>query len=360
MSFCLFDPQHLSASTEMPWDMKPGCRCASCSVSLLRLGFSVPWSRPWADPCCLWFCWGSAKDKMGVVSLLGLCTRPCWGHLGCCGCWGATPWLNGKYRAANPPAGGKPCSCPTFSFPPPYSSSFILFLLLFLLFSHPPLPPPSSSFSFILLLLFLLPPSSSSFFLPLLYLILLLLPIPSPSPSHSAAPWPSPLHSQLSIFFPNRCWCLSSEEHLNAEISLSPQDQQAKSLTFPISINVTRPSAPHGLLPSTQHQHHLWDADKVMALECHHPSSPCPLPALQPQTFCCYGAELVSFEDAIGNEWECFSLGIEMFSALGCAMCMDRQDLERAVPQAKDPKRPPCSKTGSKDPSKHTKWMRPY
>lgn len=282
MSFCLFDPQHPGASTEMPWDMEPGCRCASCSVSLLRLGFSVPWSRPWADPCCLWCCWGSAKDKMGVVSLLGLCTRPCWGHLGCCGCWGATPWLNGKYRAANPPVGGKPCSCPAFSF----SSS--LFLLL-----HP-LPPPlpalfssSSSSSFILFLLHSSPPIPPPPFIFLLHPPPSLPPFP-PSP-HSfsfsftlSCPMAiSPPFSALH-FLPHRCWCLPSEEHLNAEISLSPQDQQAKSLTFPISINVTRPSAPHGLLPSTQHQHHLWDADKVMALECHHPSSPCPLPALQP------------------------------------------------------------------------------
>lgn len=43
------------------------------------------------------------------------------------------------------------------------------------------------------------------------------------------------------------------------------------------------------------------------------------------------------FEDAIGNEGECFSLGIEVFSALGCAMCMDRLELDKGCTPGKGP-----------------------
>lgn len=148
MSFCLFDPQHPGASMEMPRDMEPGWRCASCSVSLPKLGFSIAWSSPWADPWYSGCCWGSAKDGTGVVSLLGFCSGPCWGHLGCGGCWGASPWLDGEYRVADSPAqfGESPAPALLLPLPPPPSSSSSFILLL--LHSPPPIPPPPSSSPF--------------------------------------------------------------------------------------------------------------------------------------------------------------------------------------------------------------------
>lgn len=45
------------------------------------------------------------------------------------------------------------------------------------------------------------------------------LSLPPPPPSGLAAP---AIPLPLSICFPNRCWCLSSNEHFNAGISLTP------------------------------------------------------------------------------------------------------------------------------------------